>query len=120
MQHTSHDVSPPAQPGSDVTALQARIADLEQKLAANTEHVKSQAFYASLLEHVNDAVIAVDADLQVLSWNRAAEQIYGWSAHEAVGRVGGHTPEYPPVDMGGHPVGAGWRWNINRLAGVGG
>ncbi len=39
-----------------------------------------------LLEHVNDAVIAIDTGFTVLSWNRAAEQIYGWSASEVIGQ----------------------------------
>ena len=33
-----------------------------------------------------DAIIVCDADRRVLSWNRGAEQIYGWTASEASGR----------------------------------
>jgi PAS domain S-box-containing protein len=45
--------------------------------------------------HSGDALFAFDADLTIVSWNRAAEDIMGVSADEAVGRrcfdvLGGH------------------------------
>ena len=41
---------------------------------------------AQLLGAVGEAVIALDADRKVVYWNRAAEEMYGFSAEEAVGR----------------------------------
>ncbi|TCT06192.1 PAS domain-containing sensor histidine kinase [Aquabacter spiritensis] len=38
-----------------------------------------------ILEEAPDAVIAIDAGLRILSWNRGAERVYGYSAEEAVG-----------------------------------
>ncbi|MBA2282074.1 MAG: PAS domain S-box protein [Acidimicrobiia bacterium] len=43
-------------------------------------------FQSELLGAVGQAVIAVDLDRIVLYWNRAAEELYGWSAEEAVGK----------------------------------
>jgi PAS domain S-box-containing protein len=43
-------------------------------------------YHAMLLDNVSDAVISVDANLLVKSWNRAAEQIYGWRAEEVMGK----------------------------------
>jgi diguanylate cyclase (GGDEF)-like protein/PAS domain S-box-containing protein len=43
-------------------------------------------FQASLLEAVGQSVIATDLEGEVLYWNRAAEEIYGWSSEEALGR----------------------------------
>src|SRR5574338_407172 len=40
-----------------------------------------------LLDALGHAVIATDTQGTVLSWNSAAEQLYGWPAAEAVGRV---------------------------------
>lgn len=40
-----------------------------------------------ILETANDAYIAIDADSRVLDWNRRAEELFGWSADEAVGRL---------------------------------
>lgn len=47
------------------------------------EQVASQA---NLIAQVNDAVIAMDRNFVVSSWNQGAEQIYGWTADEAIGQ----------------------------------
>ena len=41
---------------------------------------------ANLLANVNDAVIATDLDRRITSWNKGAEQLYGWQAAEAIGQ----------------------------------
>jgi len=40
----------------------------------------------TLLDQISDAVITVDPDLRVRTWNKAAERIYGWKAEEVIGR----------------------------------
>jgi PAS domain S-box-containing protein len=39
-----------------------------------------------LLDALGDAVIITDPQGQIASWNRGAEELYGWTADEAVGR----------------------------------
>jgi PAS domain S-box-containing protein len=41
---------------------------------------------AHLLELAHDAIIVRDGDSTILSWNRGAEQMYGWSRDEAIGQ----------------------------------
>jgi diguanylate cyclase (GGDEF)-like protein/PAS domain S-box-containing protein len=43
-------------------------------------------FQAKLLDAVGQSVIATDLEGKVLYWNRGAEELYGWSAGEALGR----------------------------------
>lgn len=43
------------------------------------------AYQARVLESVHDAVIAVGQDGVITSWNRAAEDLYGWKAEEVLG-----------------------------------
>jgi PAS domain S-box-containing protein len=43
-------------------------------------------YQATLLEHISDTVISTDADFKILSWNEAAERIFGWKAEEAIGK----------------------------------
>jgi diguanylate cyclase (GGDEF)-like protein/PAS domain S-box-containing protein len=42
-------------------------------------------FQARLLDAVGQSVIATDLEGKVIYWNRAAEELYGWSAGEALG-----------------------------------
>jgi diguanylate cyclase (GGDEF)-like protein/PAS domain S-box-containing protein len=43
-------------------------------------------FHERLLDAVGQAVIATDTQGKVVYWNRAAENLYGWLANEAMGR----------------------------------
>jgi PAS domain S-box-containing protein len=51
-----------------------------------TEGLPERPSADELLRALGHAVIATDLDGTVLSWNEAAEQLYGWPAAEAVGR----------------------------------
>ena len=39
----------------------------------------------ALVSSATDAVIGVDPDGRIITWNAAAERLYGWSRHEAIG-----------------------------------
>ncbi len=41
---------------------------------------------AAMLRHVSDAIISTDMDLNVMSWNNAATEMYGWSESEVFGQ----------------------------------
>ncbi len=53
----------------------------ERKEAEEKEHLLS-----SIVQTSDDAIYAKDLEGVILSWNRGAERIYGYSAEEAVGR----------------------------------
>lgn len=60
----------------------AQIVDIDSQKQAE-EQIK---FQASLLDQVHNAVIATDLEGRVISWNRFAETMFGWTAEEAIGR----------------------------------
>jgi len=41
--------------------------------------------YRSIIEHSADAIITLDNDNRITSWNKGAEQIFGWSRDEITG-----------------------------------
>jgi PAS domain S-box-containing protein len=41
---------------------------------------------ASLLEKARDAILVYDLDFRLSYWNKSAERVYGWTAHEALGQ----------------------------------
>lgn len=45
-----------------------------------------QEHYAALIESSDDAIVAKDLDGRVLSWNPAAEALFGWTQDEMVGQ----------------------------------
>jgi len=55
-------------------------------------------YQAHLLENVSDAIISFDiAEFRIVSWNQAAEALYGWRADEVMGKPMGEVvkAEYP-------------------------
>jgi PAS domain S-box-containing protein len=42
---------------------------------------------AQLIDFAHDAIITTDSNRRIVTWNKGAEQMYGWSEKEAVGMV---------------------------------
>ncbi len=59
------------------------MMDVTQRKAAEDE-IRKQA---KLVDLAHDAIIVRDREDRVTSWNRGAEETYGWPAAEALGRV---------------------------------
>ena len=45
-----------------------------------------EGFFESLVEVSPVAIVTMDADERVTSWNPAAAELFGWSSEEAIGR----------------------------------
>lgn len=69
----------------------------------NAEKMKQAGLHEHLLDAVTQAVVATDLEGHVIYWNRFAEQLYGWSAEEALGRHVldlTHAAEWPEEGSG--------------------
>ncbi|MEW6382337.1 MAG: PAS domain S-box protein [bacterium] len=57
-------------------------------IAAHIEAEETRSRLTAIVESAEDAIIckALDQDGTIISWNRGAERIYGYSAKEAIGR----------------------------------
>ena len=49
-------------------------------------HVARLELTSTLIEHAYDAIFVRDAEHRITMWNRGAEEVYGWTAAEAIGR----------------------------------
>ncbi|HAK91262.1 PAS domain S-box protein [Massilia timonae] len=62
-------------------------ADLERRVEARTRELgEREEELRSVIDNANDAYISLDRKGRVTAWNRQAEQTFGWSAKEALGR----------------------------------
>jgi PAS domain S-box-containing protein len=65
---------------------QARQREAERQARELIEKNQAIHFQASLLEAVEQAVIATDLEGKIIYWNRFAETMYGWPAAEVLGQ----------------------------------
>jgi diguanylate cyclase (GGDEF)-like protein/PAS domain S-box-containing protein len=62
-------------------AYQVIARDMSERKAAEA----ADRYRASLVAHVSDAIVGIDAEGRIESWNEAAESIYGWKEQEVAG-----------------------------------
>ncbi len=62
--------------------FQAIVRDVSER----KQELRAISYQAELLRNLYDAVIGLDSDHVIRSWNPAAERIYGFAAHEVIGR----------------------------------
>jgi len=88
--------TPERGPDGAVTGYLASVMDI----TARREAEEATRRLALIVENSHDAILSTDLDCTVLSWNRGAERLYGWTAAEIVGRNLGLTlpPEQTPGD----------------------
>src|SRR4051794_7977877 len=88
--------------------------------SAGPEDSGGSDLLAALLDGMDAALCAFDADGVVTHWNREAERILGWSAAEAVGRKGFAGWAVRSADAGGGGGGGGVARPGARRGGAGG
>lgn len=74
--------------------IEDRLTKLEQTAQALLQReaycrgiLQNLSFFANVADNLNDAVITLDLNFRIQSWNRAAEQIYGWCAEAVIGKL---------------------------------
>jgi PAS domain S-box-containing protein len=91
--------------GASTTVLLAGLAHalalsrqrLQERIRADLALAERERQAAQVLENALDAYVAIDAQDRIVEWNRQATALFGWSAHEAIGRRLAET--LIPADM---------------------
>ncbi|MCB0521867.1 MAG: PAS domain S-box protein, partial [Saprospiraceae bacterium] len=62
------------------------IRDISERKKSEAAMLESEARFRSITETANDAIISADGRGRVISWNRAAEEMFGHTALEVQGK----------------------------------
>jgi diguanylate cyclase (GGDEF)-like protein/PAS domain S-box-containing protein len=83
---TDHDYLVIKYPINDVHGDVVAVGGISLDVTQRTRAEQAVAQMATIIEATDDGVISKSIDGEILSWNPAAERIYGYSSQEAIGR----------------------------------
>lgn len=78
----------------DVRALVIHFRDVTERRQSEEERRRALAFLEAMIDASPLGIITLDREARVTSWNRAAEEMFGWRADEILGQ------SYPLVPSG--------------------
>jgi PAS domain S-box-containing protein len=79
-------VSPIYNDDDEMIGVSSIARDITERKRADEQFQRQTSLLASVVNSSDDAIIAKTLDGTITSWNRAAEQIYGYAEHEILGK----------------------------------
>jgi len=74
----------------ELVEIHQRIAKLEtvesELMMVEKELKKSEERYRRLVEQTTDAIMSLDLDTNIVSWNKGAEEMFGYRSEEIIGK----------------------------------
>ncbi len=68
-----------------VASVQRAMREAQERAERRQAEMKVRE-QAALLDQATDAIFVRDLEQRITYWNKGAERVYGWTAHEALGR----------------------------------
>jgi PAS domain S-box-containing protein len=79
-------ISPIIDPSGKIIGYLGTHQDLTEQRRLETELHERQLYLATILQDSADAIIGLDLENRIYSWNKGAEKIYGYTEKEVLGK----------------------------------
>ena len=70
-----------------VAPLALLVGSLRESLPARAIAEEELRRYSQVIDLSHDAVVTMDSERRILTWNKGAEEMYGWPKEDAVGKL---------------------------------
>ena len=75
----------------EINVLSKALENMSKNLSENINDLRdSQDRYKKLVDGINDAIISIDSNRKILSWNSAAQKMFGYMFEEMIGKTINH------------------------------
>ena len=99
--------------GGELDRLVGVLSDVSYRQAAD----ETNAYLAAVVSSSADAIVTFDHAGEILTWNEAAERIFGWSKEEAIGKpfniILAQDPQFSAYD----PLEKAWSGDVVQFEG---
>lgn len=85
--HLMVDYQPDIDAEGQVVGFNVMVLDISARKLAEIRQAQSEERLRSIITHAPDAFISMDASGRITDWNARAEQTFGWTAEEVLGKT---------------------------------
>src|SRR2546423_7734736 len=71
----------------ELRSLKVKMGELERQAKLGSREGEAQAKLAAIVESSDDAIVSKTLQGIIMTWNRGAERIFGYTADEVIGRA---------------------------------
>lgn len=82
----SFSTTPVRDPDGTIVAAAGFARDISAEVERRNEAFETRERLAAIVENASDAIVLKNLDGEILSWNKAATKMYGYTAEEAIGQ----------------------------------
>lgn len=76
----------PIKKGETILGAVITVNDITKRVLFKDETEGIQKYFNNLVENASDAIISFDMDGNIATWNKSAQDIFGYTAQEAIGK----------------------------------
>ena len=84
--HISVSAAPSHNHKGDIGAIMVVVADVTERKRSETALRESEMKFRSVVQSATDGIILADSDGKIIQWNHGAQQIFGYTEEEVLGK----------------------------------